>query len=69
MALEQKDQLLEEQKAKMDAEREQINAKAQEEAIAQAAERLVLAFLDDEILQLDTAPKPNNSENTPETEV
>ncbi|WMN11009.1 hypothetical protein QYS49_36835 [Marivirga salinae] len=48
MALEQKDQLLEEQKAKMDAEREQINAKAQEEAIAQAAERLVLALLNDE---------------------
>ncbi|MGM0580530.1 MAG: hypothetical protein ACQETL_07615 [Bacteroidota bacterium] len=54
MALEEKDQemnrLLEEQKVKMDAEREQFIAKAQEEAIAQAAERLVIALLNDENL-------------------
>jgi hypothetical protein len=70
IALEQKDQevnrLLEEQKAKMDAERDQIIAKAQEEAIAQAAERLVSALLDDELLLFDAGTKPNDSEDVAE---
>ncbi len=73
VAMEQKDlemnRLLEEQKAQMDAERQQFIATAQEEAIAKAAERLVSALLDDELLQLDAVPKLNNSESIPETDV
>ena len=73
MALEHKDvemnRLLEAQKEQMDAERKQIIAEAQEEAIAKAAERLVSALLDDELLQIEEAPKNNNFEGTAEGQV
>jgi hypothetical protein len=69
VALQQKDdeiiRLLAEHKSKMDAERQQIVATAQEEAIAIAAERLVLALLSDEDLLLDANSSVNTSHEDP----
>jgi ferredoxin len=68
VAMKQKDLemsiLMEEAKAKMDKERQQIIENAQEEAISKAVTRLVSVLLDDEELLLNDAPKINTSVNT-----